>query len=63
MKTYQGKGVYGAVAVGKISVLKKRDAAVKRTHVENAESEKARFEQAKSLAIQQLQEIYDKDLK
>lgn len=63
MKTYQGKGVYGAVAVGKISVLKKRDAAVKRTHVENAESEKARFEQAKSLAIQQLQEIYDKALK
>lgn len=63
MKTYQGKGVYGAVAVGKISVLKKRDAAVKRTRVENAESEKARFEQAKSLAIQQLQEIYDKALK
>ena len=63
MKTYQGKGVYGAVAVGKISVLKKRDAAVKRTHIENAESEKARFEQAKSLAIQQLQEIYDKALK
>ena len=63
MQTYQGKGVYGAVAVGKISVLKKRDAAVKRTHVENAESEKARFEQAKSLAIQQLQEIYDKALK
>ena len=63
MKTYQGKGVYGAVAVGKISVLKKRDAAVKRTHVENAESEKARCEQAKSLAIQQLQEIYDKALK
>lgn len=63
MKIYQGKGVYGAVAVGKISVFKKRDAAVKRIHVEDIESEKARFEQAKSLAIGQLREIYDKALK
>ncbi len=63
MKTYQGKGVYGAVAVGKISVFKKRDASVKRIHVDDTDGEKARFEQAKSLAIQQLRVIYDKALK
>lgn len=63
MKKYQGKGVYGAVAVGKISLFKKPDAEVKRVHVDDADNEKTRFEQAKTLAVQQLQEIYDKALK
>ena len=63
MKKYQGKGVYGAVAIGKISLFKKPAAAVKRIRVADTDSEKTRFEQAKTLAIQQLQEIYDKALK
>lgn len=63
MKKFQGKGVYGAVAVGKISIFKKADADVKRVHVVDTDNEKTRFEQAKSLAIEQLQEIYDKALK
>ena len=63
MKKYQGKGVYGAVAIGKISLFKKPDAEVKRIHVVDTDNEKTRFEQAKSLAVQQLQEIYDKALK
>lgn len=63
MKKYQGKGVYGAVAVGKISLFKKADAEVKRVHVVDTDNEKTRFEQAKMLAVQQLQEIYDKALK
>ncbi len=33
MNKYQGKGVYGAIAIGKISVFRKRDADVKRVHV------------------------------
>ena len=33
MKKYLGKGVYGAVAIGKISVFKKCDAAVTRIHL------------------------------
>ena len=40
MKKYSGKGVYGAIAIGKISVLKKNDAAVTRVHVEDAAAEK-----------------------
>ena len=40
MKKYSGKGVYGAIAIGKISVLKKNDAAVTRVHVEDAAAER-----------------------
>ncbi len=60
MKKYQGKGVYGAIAVGKISLFKKPDAAVKRIRVVDTGNEKMRLEQAKTLAIEQLQKIYDK---
>lgn len=47
MKKYLGKGVYGAVAIGKISVFKKCDAAVTRIHVEDTEKEKQRVKAAK----------------
>ena len=63
MKKYSGKGVYGAIAIGKISVLKKNDAAVTRVHVEDAAAEKARAEKAKQAAAEQLQAIHDKALK
>lgn len=63
MKKYRGKGVYSAVAVGKISLFRKPDAEVKRVHVADTDNEKTRFGQAKTLAVQQLQEIYDKALK
>ena len=63
MKKYSGKGVYGAIAIGKISVLKKNDAAVTRVHVEDAAAEKARVEKAKQAAAEQLQAIHGKALK
>lgn len=63
MDKYTGKGVYGAIAVGKISVFKKRDADVKRIRVEDTESEKRRFEEAKSASIKQLGAVYEKALK
>ncbi len=63
MIKYQGKGVYGAVAIGKISLFKKQDTAVKRIHTTDTDKEKQRFEQAKAMAIQQLDEIYEKALK
>ena len=62
MKKYSGKGVYGAIAIGKISVLKKNDAAVTRVHVEDTAAEKARVEKAKQAAAEQLQAIHDKAL-
>ena len=63
MKKYTGKGVYGAIAIGSISVLKKNDAAVTRIHVEDTAAEKARVEKAKQAATEQLQAIHDKALK
>lgn len=63
MYKYRGKGVYGAIAIGKISVFKKRDAEVKRVHVEDTENEKRRFEEAKAASVKQLGEIYEKALK
>ncbi len=63
MKKYVGKGVYGAVAIGKVSLYKKQEAVVKRIHITDVENEKARLAQAKALAVRQLEEIYDKALK
>ncbi len=63
MVKYQGKGVYGAVAVGKITVCKRQDIQVKREKVNDPEAELKRLEQAKSTAIAQLQEIYEKALR
>lgn len=63
MKKYQGKGVYGAIAIGNISLFQKPETTVKRVHIEETDSEKARFEQAKAASLTQLQEIYDKALK
>jgi len=60
---YKGKGVYGAVAVGKISVFRRRDVEVKRVRVEDTEPELARLEEAKKKAVAQLQQIYEKALK
>ena len=59
---YIGKGVYGAVAIGKISVFKRRDITVKRVHTENIEMEKNRVATAKALSASQLKDIYDKAL-
>ena len=63
MTTFSGKGVYGAVALGKVSVFKRRETTVKMLHVDDTEAEKARLAAAKEAATAQLQEIYDKALK
>lgn len=63
MDKYTGKGVYGAIAIGKISVFQKQDLAVKRIHVDDTEAEKKRVSAAKEASASQLQEIYDKALK
>lgn len=63
MNKFTGKGVYGAIAIGKISVFKKRDTEVKRIHIDDTEGEKSRFEEAKAASFTQLGEIYEKALK
>ena len=63
MIKFTGKGVYGAVALGNVSVFKRQGAEVKHDHIEDVAAEKARVEKAKELATEQLQAIYDKALK
>ncbi|MGN0592432.1 MAG: phosphoenolpyruvate--protein phosphotransferase [Ruminococcus sp.] len=63
MVKYQGKGVYGAIAIGRISVFKRQDVQVKRIKIEDTAGELARLEAAKEKATAQLQGIYEKALK
>ena len=63
MRIFTGKGIYGAVAVGTVSVFRKQNAAVRCVHVEDTEAEKRRLAAAKELSAAQLQEIYEKALK
>jgi len=63
MVVYQGKGVYGAVAVGKVSVFSRSSADVRRVNVNDTEKELSRVEAAKEMAAQQLEEIHSKALK
>lgn len=62
MKKYSGKGVYGAIAMGKISIFKRQEISVKRERIEDVEQQKERIEEAKLFAMAQLQEIHDKAL-
>lgn len=63
MVKYQGKGVYGAIAIGKVSLFGKPDTAVKREHVEDVKAEWERVVAATEAATAQLGEIYEKALK
>ena len=63
MQVYNGKSVFGGIAIGKISVYQKKEQQVKRVKVENPDQEMARYEKAKAEGIRQLQGLYDKALK
>ncbi len=62
IKTFKGKGVYGAAAVGKVSVFKRSEVQVKRVRVEDTSAELSRLERAKQKAAEQLKEVYEKAL-
>ena len=63
MTTFKGKGVYGAIALGRISVFKRKEASVKRTHIDDIEAEKLKLQIAKEKASNELLDIYNKALK
>ncbi|MGN0577402.1 MAG: phosphoenolpyruvate--protein phosphotransferase [Ruminiclostridium sp.] len=63
MKKYVGKGVYGAVAIGRISIFSKNDALVSRVRVGDVKAEIARVEAAEKEASRQLTAIYEKAVK
>lgn len=63
MQVYNGKSVFGGIAIGKISVYQKKEQQVKRVKVEDPDQEMARYGKAKAEGIRQLQGLYDKALK
>lgn len=63
MEVYQGKSVFGGIAIGRISVHKKDEQQVKRVRIEDSEQEILRYRQAKQTALEQLQGLYQKALK
>ena len=63
MQIYNGKSVFGGIAIGKISVYQKKEQQVKRVKIDDPEQEMARYEKAKAEGIKQLQRLYDKALR
>ena len=63
MRIYNGKSVFGGIAIGKISVYQKKEQQVKRVKIDDPEQEMARYEKAKAEGIKQLQGLYDKALR
>lgn len=62
MQIFEGKSVFGGIAMGKIRVYKKDAQQVKRVKVADEEAEIARYVQARDTAMQQLQQLYEKAL-
>ena len=63
MQIYEGKSVFGGIAIGKIRVYKKDEKQVKRRKIEDEEAEVSRYQNAREEAVNQLQELYDKALR
>lgn len=63
METYQGKSVFGGIAIGKIRVFQKGQQQVKRVKIQDTESEKKRYHEAVLVAQKELQGLYEKALK
>ena len=63
MQVYNGKSVFGGIAIGKISVYQKGEQQVKRVKIADADAEMERYAVAKDAAVEQLQNLYDKALK
>ncbi len=62
MLIYQGKSVFGGIAIGKIKIWKKEPVSVKRTHIKDCDAEYLRFTEAKAKAIAQLKKLQKKAL-
>ena len=63
MTGFKGKGVYGAVAIGKVSVFRRKNIHVKREKISDPCAEIKRLQVAKIQAVEQLRGIYEKALK
>lgn len=63
MQIFEGKSVFGGIAMGNIRVYKKNEQQVKRVKITDADAELVRYQKARDAAITQLGELYDKALR
>lgn len=63
MVKFEGKSVFGGIAIGRLSIYNKKDNQVKRQKITDAEAEIARFEDARERAKEQLAGFYEKAVK
>ncbi len=63
MKVFNGKSVFGGIAIGKICLYKKAQQKVRRITIENTDAEIQRYKAAREEAICELQMLYDKAIK
>ena len=63
MVKFDGKSVFGGIAIGRLSIYNKKDNQVKRQKITDAEAEIARFEDAREKAKEQLAGFYEKAVK
>lgn len=63
MQIYEGKAAFHGIAIGKIRVYRKGQQKVVRQHIEDADTEIRRYEQARQTASEQLRQLYEKALK
>ena len=63
MQIFEGKSVFGGIAMGKIRVYKKDQQQVKRQKIKDEEAEVSRYQSARDEAMSQLRELYDKALR
>lgn len=62
MEKFQGKSIFGGVAIGKIYFFAKEEKEITTDQVNDVDAEVARFEAAKATAMEQLQGLYNKAL-
>ena len=62
MITLQGKGVFGGIAIGKISFFTREERKIKRIRIEDTKNEIERYTAAKDAAGEELGKIYEKAL-
>lgn len=63
MKILNGKAISAGIAFGKLYFYKRVELTLKRHHVEDVESELARYHEAKQRALDSLKALYEKALK
>ena len=63
MQRYQGKGVFGGIAIGKIHIYAKGEQQVKRYKITDTRAELERFQAARHKAVEQLELLHEKAVK